>query len=181
MFVDKQIKDSISNGEIVIDIYDEKNIAPAGYYFHLGKTLLIPEPGQIINPMGGDDPKYQKIDISTETYNLKPGEFVLGQTKEKLSLSNNIGMFIDGRTTLARLGLSIHITATWIHPGHTDSIITLEIHNSGNHILLLQENLSIGKGIFFKSTEVSEVAYNQMGIYPTQSEVMGADVPPYNK
>lgn len=181
MLVDKQIKEEIAKGNIKIEPYNENNIAPAAYYFALGRYLLIPEPGQTVKLTGGPDPRYTKIDISGNPYVLKPGEFVLGQTLEKLSVSNDIGMLIDGRTTMARLGITIHKTATFIHPGHTDSIITLEIHNVGNFNVELAEGVGIGKGVFFKSTEPSENAYKDMGIYPAQQEVMGADVPPYNE
>lgn len=177
MLVDRQIKAYISMGQIKITPYDEKNIAPAAYYFHLGKYLLVPKPNQTVNLAGGDDPVYDKIDISSEPYTLKPNEFILGQTLEKLTIGNNMGMLIDGRTTTARLGLTVNITAIWIHPGHSESIITLEIKNVGNHNLVLTEGVEIGKGIFFKSSESSDIAYNEMGIYPKQEEVMGADVP----
>jgi dCTP deaminase len=181
MLVDKQIKEAVSKGEIKISPYDEKQIAPAAYYFLLGKLILSPLPDQKISLINGEDPKYNEFDISSKPYILKPNEFVLGQTLEKLTLANNIGMFIDGRTTTARLGLTIHVTASWIHPGHTDSIITLEIKNEGNHFIELVEGVSIAKGIFFKSDEFSEIAYNEMGIYPKQEQTMGADVPPYEK
>lgn len=181
MLVDKQIRNAIQNGEIKISPYDEKNIAPGAYYFHLGKYLLVPKPNQTINLVGGENPVYDKFDISTEPYVLKPNEFVLGQTLEKLTLPNNIGMLIDGRTTMARLGLTIHKTAMWVHPGHTNSIITLEIHNVGNHKIILQEGLAIGKGIFFKSSEPAEVSYKDVGIYSEQNEVMGADLAPCRK
>ena len=72
MFVDKQIRDSIQNGEIKITPYDEKNVAPGAYYFQLGKYLLISKPGQTVNPMGGEDPVYDKVDISAKPYTLKP-------------------------------------------------------------------------------------------------------------
>lgn len=176
MLVDKQIKEAIAKGEIVITPYDEKNVAPGAYYFHLGRYLLVPKPGQTIDLAGEDDPIYDKFDISRKPYILRPNEFILGQTLEVLTIPNDIGMFIDGRTTTARLGLTIHQTATWCHPGHTDSIITLEIKNEGNHNLILSEGIEIGKGIFFRSDVASEIAYNQMGKYPHQTEVMGANI-----
>lgn len=179
LLVDKQIKEAISKEEIIIDPYDPKAVRPAAYYFKLGKSLLIPKGKQLIKPDRGEDPKYEKRDISKAGYILKPKEFVLGQTLEVISIANNIAMFCDGRSTLARLGLSIHQSSTFIHPGHTNSIITLEIFNAGNFEIELKEGIDIAKGIFFRSSSFSDVAYKDSGIYPHQKEVMGADLPPY--
>jgi dCTP deaminase len=180
MLTDKEILAEIENGNITIDPFDQSKIAPAAYYFTLGRYLLLPNPNQRINPTGGDDPTYTKVDLQENSYIIKPNEFLLGQTHELITLGNSIGMFLDGRTTLARLGLTVHKTASFIHPGHSKSIITLEFKNNGNHEIELVNGMDIGKGIFFKSVNPSSIAYKDMGIYSSQTEVMGADVPPYS-
>ena len=176
MLVDNQIKEEIKNGNINIKPYNEENISPAAYYFTLGEILLIPEEGQRVSVVNGPNPTYTKIDISQNPYIIKPGEFLLGQTEEELSLENNIGMFIDGRTSIARLGLTIHKTATFVQPGHSSSIITLEIYNTGNMEIELSYKMPIAKGIFFKSSKPSDKSYKESGIYPLQKETMGADL-----
>jgi dCTP deaminase len=176
MLVDNQIREEIKNGNIHINPYNEENISPAAYYFALGKTLLTPNEGQKVSVVRGPNPTYAKIDLSQNTYVIKPGEFILGQTHEELSLGNNIGMLIDGRTSIARLGLTIHKTATFIQPGHSSSIITLEIYNTGNIEIELSYKMPIAKGIFFKSSKPSDKSYNESGIYPLQKETMGADL-----
>lgn len=179
ILVDTEIKKAIQSKEIVIVPFDEERIAPAAYYFSLGQFILLPKAGQTVNLKGGKDPEYEKVNISNDSYTLEPQQFILAQTKELITLNTNIAMFLDGRTAFARLGLQIHQTASFIHPGHTESIITLELFNAGNSSIILSEGVDIGKGIFFKLEKKSSEAYKEDGIYPSQKEVMGTDLPPY--
>lgn len=64
------------------------------------------------------------------TYVLDQGEFILAQTLEHIWMPRNLIAMVEGRSTYARVGLSVHQTAPWIQPGW-DGQITLEIRNSG--------------------------------------------------
>ncbi|MBN1374021.1 dCTP deaminase [Candidatus Dojkabacteria bacterium] len=180
LLVDQKIKEYIAAGNIKIDPFNNKNIGPSAYYFSLGPIILIPKSNQIATLSGGKDPEYERIDITDSPYTIKPKEFILAQTLEKITLAQNIAMLIDGRTTTARLGLSIHQSATLIHPGHKDSIITLEIFNAGIFDIVIKLGDKIGKGIFFLSDTSAEQAYANVGTYKTQTEPMGADLPPFD-
>jgi dCTP deaminase len=61
---------------------------------------------------------------------LEPGEFILGITHEAVKVPNNLIARVEGRSTYARMGLSMHQTAPWIQPGWKGPII-LEIMNNG--------------------------------------------------
>jgi dCTP deaminase len=65
-----------------------------------------------------------------ETFTLGPGEFVLALTHERIWVPNHLIGLVEGRSTYARVGLSMHQTAPWIQPGWNGQI-TLEIRNSG--------------------------------------------------
>ncbi len=52
-----------------------------------------------------------------ETFSLGPGQFVLAMTYETVSVPRNLIALIEGRSTYARVGLSMHQTAPWIQPG----------------------------------------------------------------
>lgn len=69
-----------------------------------------------------------------DTMRLKPGKFVLGWTHEIVHIPNDLAGFVEGRSSFARLGLSVHQSAPWIHPGFRGPIF-LEIKNSGNHTI----------------------------------------------
>ena len=60
------------------------------------------------------------------------GGFVLAHTRERVKIPNDIVAVVDGRSSLGRLGLMVHVTAGYIDPGF-EGQITLELHNVGGH------------------------------------------------
>lgn len=77
-----------------------------------------------------------------EAFYLHPGELALGVTRERVTVPDNIAGWLDGRSSLARLGLMVHITAHTIDPGW-DGCITLEFYNSGRFPLALRPDMRI--------------------------------------
>jgi dCTP deaminase len=65
-----------------------------------------------------------------ETYSIEPGEFILAQTYERIWVPRHLIAAIEGRSSYARGGLSMHLTAPWLQPGW-NGLCTLEIFNSG--------------------------------------------------
>ena len=65
-----------------------------------------------------------------EVFKLGPGEFVLALTYETVRVPRNLIGVVEGRSTYARAGLSMHQTAPWIQPGWSGPIV-LEIMNNG--------------------------------------------------
>jgi len=72
-----------------------------------------------------------------EKFELHPNDFVLALTHERITMPNHLIGLVEGRSTYARVGLSMHQTAPWIQPGWSGHI-TLEIRNSGPLIIALQ-------------------------------------------
>lgn len=73
---------------------------------------------------------------------LHPGELVLAITFESFILPENLVGWLDGRSSLARLGLMIHVTSNRIDPGWQGSIV-LECYNAGKITLALQPGMLI--------------------------------------
>ena len=65
-----------------------------------------------------------------DTFDIEPRGFVLAQTLERVALPNDLMGLVEGRSSWARVGLSVHLTAPKIDPGF-DGTITLEIANMG--------------------------------------------------
>lgn len=74
---------------------------------------------------------------------LHPGELALGATFESVTLPADIVGWLDGRSSLARLGLMVHVTAHRIDPGWSGNIV-LEFYNSGKLPLALKPRMKIG-------------------------------------
>lgn len=63
-------------------------------------------------------------------YRLEPGAFVLAQTLERVRIPHDLVGMVEGRSSWARVGVTIHVTAPKIDPGF-DGRITLEMANFG--------------------------------------------------
>ncbi|MGL9760385.1 MAG: dCTP deaminase [Symbiopectobacterium sp.] len=74
---------------------------------------------------------------------LHPGELALAVTLESVTLPDNLVGWLDGRSSLARLGLMVHVTAHRIDPGWQGRIV-LEFYNSGKLPLALRPGMIIG-------------------------------------
>lgn len=61
---------------------------------------------------------------------LEPGGFVLAHTLERVSIPSDLAGFVEGRSSWARIGVTIHVTAPKIDPGF-NATITLEMANFG--------------------------------------------------
>ena len=78
-----------------------------------------------------------------QAFFLHPGELALAITYESVTLPPNIVGWLDGRSSLARLGLMVHVTAHRIDPGWHGNIV-LEFYNSGKLPLALRPMMKIG-------------------------------------
>jgi deoxycytidine triphosphate deaminase len=63
-----------------------------------------------------------------EFLTLRPGKLVLAQTLEVVHLPNDLMGYVEGRSSWARFGVGVHITAPKIDPGYGQPI-TLELFN----------------------------------------------------
>jgi dCTP deaminase len=168
---DQDIKYYIETEKIIISPYSEKNLNPASYIFTLGVNLLRPMGNDVIDFRKNLLPDYREITIDEQIgYQLNPGELVLGQTSEKITLSKDIAMIIEGRSYLARTGIEVVQTSTFIEPNHSNSIITLEITNNGKSPVIIYPGMPFAKGIFFKLKSPYSGKYRQT-TYITQNEV----------
>jgi dCTP deaminase len=96
-----------------------------------------------------------------ESYDLSPGEFILGITYESVRIPPNLIARVEGRSSYARLGLSMHQTAPWIQPGFNAPIV-LEIANIGSLTVKLTPVLDLPCQLTFfelKTPLLAEEAY----------------------
>ncbi len=111
---------------------DQINLSSVDLRLGATFTRLKAQPAVVIRPAQDFDPSslVENFTLSTgQPLRLKPKEFLLGQTLEKIFLPPTCAAQIHGRSSLARAGLSVHATAPHIHPGF-EGTITLELCNS---------------------------------------------------
>lgn len=95
-----------------------------------------------------------------EAFFLHPGELALAVTLESVTLPDNIVGWLDGRSSLARLGLMVHVTAHRIDPGWSGQIV-LEFYNSGKLPLALRPKMKIAALNFETMSSRAERPYNK--------------------
>lgn len=117
--IDKQIK----NGSIKIEPYDESKLNPNSYNLTLNNELLL-YTDDILDMKQFNH--YKKIEIPESGLILIPGKLYLGRTNERTFTDKFVPM-LEGRSSVGRLGVSIHVTAGFGDIGF-DGFWTLEIH-----------------------------------------------------
>lgn len=91
------------------------------------------------------------------TFVLHPNRFMLGATAERVDLpkESKIAARVEGRSSLARLGLVVHFTAPTIHAGFRGNIV-LEIYNFGPYPLRVAPGIAFCQLIFERLGEEPE-------------------------
>lgn len=112
-----------------------------------------------------------------EAFFLHPGELALAVTLESVTLPDNVVGWLDGRSSLARLGLMVHVTAHRIDPGWHGQIV-LEFFNSGKLPLALRPGMVIGALSFETMSGSADRPYNrrQDAKYKNQQGAVGSRI-----
>ena len=130
---DKDIKNRIN--ELFNSPISLNDIQPASVDLHLSDELIDLDGVISVLEYG-------------EEYVLQPGEFILGSTSEIVTIPNDLVAQVDGKSSIGRLGVAIHITAGFIDPCFNGNI-TLEIKNVSNKPFILRKDMSIAQIVFF--------------------------------
>lgn len=119
-----------------------------------------------------------KIEIAEgDAFFLHPGELALAVTYESVTLPADIVGWLDGRSSLARLGLMVHVTAHRIDPGWQGKIV-LECFNSGKLPLALRPRMTIGALNFERLSHPVARPYNtrKNAKYKDQQEAVASRI-----
>lgn len=111
------------NKEIFIDPFDIKQLNPNSYNLKLHNELLVYE--NHVLDMKMNNP-VKRIIIGEEGHIIEPGKLYLGRTHEYTKTTGLVPM-LEGRSSVGRLGLFIHVTAGFGDVGFC-GYWTLEIH-----------------------------------------------------
>ena len=172
ILTDKNILQQISDNKIVIDPSPSlEQIQPSSIDLRLGNEFLLPIPHQLVDVKNGS-PHYETIECNV--LQMPPNSFILGTTIERIKLPPNLIARVEGRSSLARLGIAIHITAGFIDPSF-EGQITLEIANLSNNTVMLYENMRICQIVFEELKETPNRLYGDCGNkYQGQQGVTGS-------
>jgi dCTP deaminase len=168
---DSDIRNFKSNTNTPLVVNNENNeiyVGPSSVDLTLSNSFSFLEKTNLVK----FDSKINYIEVNTNTYLLQAGEFVLASTQETINLPDNISAFVQGRSSIGRLGLQIQ-NAGFIDAGFIGEI-TLELHNQGPCPILLEKGKRICQVVFFKQQSASENVYN--GKYQNQTGATGSKI-----
>ncbi len=161
---DKTIKEYLDEGKIVIDpLKDEKQIQPSSVDMRLGDEFkvfkVIRQP--YIDPKDPDEvAEYMESTTVDEgdAFIIHPNEFALATTYEYVKVPHDLVARVEGRSSMGRLGVTMHVTAGYIDPGF-EGKITLEISNIGAMPVALYPGQRVCQIVFETMTTPSEIPY----------------------
>jgi dCTP deaminase len=127
VFSDRTIRAALDTGIITIKPFpDDQAFQPASVDLRLGEGF--------IDVYGAT--------IAQQVYTLYPNAFILASTLESVTIPNNIIGRLDGKSSLGRLGIAVHITAGFCDPGFSGRL-TLEIKNMSSRVHTLTVGMYI--------------------------------------
>lgn len=142
---------------IIIPQPSEKDYSPSSVDAHLGNIVRTFKSShqafeRVVDLTDPEihtsfDEVFNTITIPRRGYSLEPWQFLLSYTKEYIVLPAHIGARLEGRSTIARYGVSIHVNAPTVHPLFKGNLV-LEICNIGQITCRLKKDMPIGQLIF---------------------------------
>lgn len=152
MLADRDILDAVYNGRIgVCPEPRDQAYQPASLDIRLGEVeknpctcYLCTEDGEV-------------------GWRIMPGDFVLASTLEEVLLPDDIAARVEGKSSLGRLGLAVHITAGFIDPGFRGQI-TLELKNMGNEEIMLRKGQYVAQLSFHQLMSRARRPYGSAGL-----------------
>jgi dCTP deaminase len=163
MLSDASIIQSLRKREINIQPFNEDNLQPASYDVTLDHLFLLPSIGVgIIDLADVRADHMTAFDAKGWSIRLRPGEFILGSTQEVITLGNMHVARIEGKSSLGRLGLLVHVTAGFIDPGFSGQV-TLELLNAAPWEIILYPGQKIAQIAFDRLDAPPNKVYGQAG------------------
>ncbi|HLD25387.1 MAG TPA: dCTP deaminase [Patescibacteria group bacterium] len=95
-----------------------------------------------------------------EPFILQPGDFVLATTMESVTLPDDLIGRLEGRSSLGRLGIVVHSTASIFDPGWS-GVVVMELGNSGRMPVALYPGMRICSMTFEELSSPALVPYTK--------------------
>jgi dCTP deaminase len=180
---DHLIDRAVSSGVLGIEPYSRNRLQPASYDLLLDNrfrrfksdlqtSMIDGSPYERLPPIDPAAPEDETVGFEIpagETVTLKG--FMLSSTKEKIRVPDHLVGRVEGKSSLARLGLFVHVTAGFIDPGF-EGFITLELFCANGRGIVLYPNMPIVQISFER---MRERAANPYGSGATGSKYQGAE------
>jgi dCTP deaminase len=164
---DRDIREALRTGRIKIDppVDLDVHLGSCSIDFRLGSTFMVFEHSRF----SFIDPRYPQsigeamrtIEVTEdEPFLMQAGDFALASTIESLELPDDLVARLEGRSSIARLGITVHSTAAVFEPGWVGTA-TMELSNLGRMAVALYPGMRICSFTFEQLSSPAEVPYRQ--------------------
>lgn len=143
---------------------------------HLGDTFKLYEHSKfaILDPMKPEtfSGRMRQMEVPQgDPFIVQPGEFVLGVTREVITVPDDLVVRVEGRSSLGRLGIIVHSTAGFVDPGFSGTI-TLEISNLNRMPVALYPGMRICQIAFEQMSSPADTPYDKKPHSKYQGQVL---------
>ena len=163
---DRTIREELASGRLVIRPLEDGCIQPASVDLHLDRRILTFRTSALpyIDVREPLDGLTESVEVGEEQpFFVRPGEFLLISTLEHLELPDDIAGRLEGKSSLARIGLLVHSTAGYVDPGWKGKL-TMQITNVGRLPVTLYAGMRIAQISFLRLTTPAERPYGSAGL-----------------
>lgn len=163
---DIDILKAIKSRKITLEPFDESRLQPASYDILLGDTFFVTDAhsSTFIDPIKKIYPKMNEIKVrGGDVFVLHPGVSILGYSQEYFG-SDDYLIEVNGKSSLARIGLLVHNSAALINPGHFLNV-ALELCNLNNVPIVLHPGMPIAQLTFSTLSSPPKQSYKDTGRY----------------
>lgn len=167
---DRTLRAMLDDGSLVVDPITDESIQPASIDCRLGDHYLMLDHTNMDILTLDTEIKYR--DIEGDSITIPPHTFMLATIAEYVKLPNDLTAFVEGRSSIGRIGLFIQ-NAGWVDPGF-EGRITLELYNANSLPIKLQKGRRICQLVFAKMDGPAENPYR--GKYQGQDKSVGSRV-----
>jgi dCTP deaminase len=167
---DASLRRLLARGEIVVEPLEDYQIQPASIDLRLGDHFLKVDENSV-ESITLDRP-LSYVEIKRQEIVIPPQSFLLAVTREFIRLPADITAFVEGRSSIGRIGLFIQ-NAGWVDPGFAGTI-TLELFNANRLPIRLAAGRRICQIVFARMDCPASRPY--AGKYQNQKEAVGSRV-----
>ncbi len=167
---DNTIKTLRDEKELIIEPFNEEQLQPASVDLRIGNSFL--KINENLTEIMTLNDKLEYISLEKEEIVIPPHSFLLATTREHIELPENLTAFVEGRSSIGRMGLFIQ-NAGWVDPGFGGHI-TLELYNANRLPIKLVSGRRICQLVFARMDKTADSPYN--GKYMYQKNAVGSRV-----
>ncbi len=160
----------LQEGRIVVEPLQPEQLQPASVDLTLGDQFLKVDENAVDRITLDTEVRY--LNLHAEEIVIPPLSFLLAVTRERIRLPNDVTAFVEGRSSIGRMGLFIQ-NAGWVDPGF-DGTITLELFNANRLPIRLRAGRRICQIVFAQLDRATGHPYR--GKYQHQSGAVGSRI-----